>query len=119
VDESDTETVEREVYRTQSVVTITLLGEDGSFDDISGDGPIASFIKTHKPALMAYLDEHFRPLYNFDYTSLKPILARSKGGRLFQTQKHVIAACHAAFQHRKAVIQVGEPGIGKVRRMAA
>src|SRR5262249_21861198 len=39
VDESDDSKVEREVYKTQSVVTITLLGEDGSHDDLSGDGP--------------------------------------------------------------------------------
>jgi hypothetical protein len=39
----------------------------------------------------------------FDYTPLKPILARSKGGKLFQTQRHVIAACHTALQHRKSV----------------
>src|SRR6185295_14968122 len=34
VDESDASTVEREVFRTQSVVTITLLGHDGSIEDI-------------------------------------------------------------------------------------
>ncbi len=113
VDETDASTVEREVFRTQSVVTITLLGEDGSVDDISGDGPIANFIKTHKPKLMDYLDAHFAPLYTFDYSPLKPILARSKGGKLYQTQKHVIAACHEALQHRKSVILVGEPGVGK------
>src|SRR5205823_8104286 len=36
VDDTDSETVEREVFRTQSMVTITLLGEDGAVDDISG-----------------------------------------------------------------------------------
>ncbi len=113
VDESDTGTVEREVFRTQSVVTITLLGEEGSVDDISGDGPIANFIKTHKPTLMDHLDTHFAPLYAFDYAPLKPLLARSKGGKLYQTQRHVIAACHEALQHRKSVILVGEPGCGK------
>lgn len=113
VDDSDETTVEREVYRTQSVVTITLLGEDGSVDDISGDGPIANFIKTHKSALMDYLDEHFSPLYHFDYSPYKATLARSKRGKLFQTQKHVIAACATALQQRKSVILVGEPGVGK------
>ncbi len=113
IDETDEVTVEREVYRTQSSVTITLLGEDGTCDDISGDGPIANFIKTHKPALMAYLDEHFAPLYNFDYSPLKAVLAYAKQGKLYPTQKHVIAACHTALQYRKAVILVGEPGVGK------
>jgi hypothetical protein len=113
VDESNEKFVEREVYRTQSVVTISLLGDDGSVDDISGDGPIAGFIKTHKARLLAYLDEHFAPLYNFDYSALRPVLLRSKGGKLYKTQKHVVAACHTALQHRKSVILVGEPGVGK------
>src|SRR5258706_8505718 len=104
VDDSDATKVEREVFRTQSVVTITLLGEDGSVDDISGDGPIASFITTYKPQLMTYLDEHFAPLYNFDYTAVKPYVNYAKGGKLYGTQKHVVAACHAALQTRKSVI---------------
>jgi hypothetical protein len=113
VDDSDSSMVEREVYRTQSVITITLLGEDGSVDDISGDGPIAAFIKTHKQRLMAYLDDQFTPLYTFNHSHLNPVLSRSKGGRLYGTQRHVIAACHTALQHRQSVILVGEPGCGK------
>jgi hypothetical protein len=113
IDEDERCAAEREVYRTQSVVTITLLGEDGSVDDISGDAAIARFIKDHKPALLAYLDEHFAPLYNFDYSPLAEVLARPKRGKLYPTQKHVIAACWTALQYRKSVILVGEPGSGK------
>jgi hypothetical protein len=113
VDEENEHSVEKEVLRTQPVVTITLIDDQGQYTDMSGDEALVSFIQQHKPALMAYLDEHFKPLYNFDYTPLKPILARAKGGRLYNTQKHVIAACHTALQTRKGVILVGEPGSGK------
>jgi hypothetical protein len=113
VDEENERSVEKEVYRTQPVVTITLLDEQGQHSDLSGDVALVDFIQCHKPALLAYLDEHFKPLYTFDYTPLKPILARAKGGKLYPTQKHVIAACHTALQTRKSVIVVGEPGVGK------
>src|SRR5258706_6213684 len=104
VDDSDATKVEREVFRTQSVVTITLLGEDGNYDDISGDGPIANFIKTHKPQLMAYIDEHFKPLYDFNFEPLKSIVAHAKSGKLYSTSKHVICALPTALQHRQIVI---------------
>ncbi len=113
VDEENERSVEREVFRTQPVVTITLLDEQGEHSEVSGDAALVGFIQKHKPALMAYLDEHFKPLYAFDYSPLTPILARAKGGKLYNTQKHVIAACHAALQARKGVLLVGEPGTGK------
>lgn len=111
-DAADEETA-REVYHTCPRVTITLLSESGDVTDLSGDQALVDFIKAHKPALMAYLDAHFRPLYAFDYTALRPVLAYAKGGALFPTQKHVIAACHTALLQRREVILVGEPGSGK------
>src|SRR5581483_10946339 len=105
--------IDREVFRTQSVVTITLTGENGDYEEITGDAPIASFIKTHKIALLKYLDDNFAPMYNFDYSAYKTLLARSKRGKLYQTQRHVIAACLAALKSRRSVILVGEPGAGK------
>ncbi len=113
VDEENERSVEREVYRTQPVVTITLLDEHGEHTDLSGDAALVTFIQAHKAQLLAYLDTHFKPLYDFDFTPLKPVLARAKGGKLYNTQRHVIAACHAALQTRKGVLLVGEPGTGK------
>jgi hypothetical protein len=71
-------------------VTITLLSESGDVTDLSGDAALVDFIKTYKPILMNYLDEHFKPLYTFDYSSLKAVLAYPKRGKLYTTQKHVV-----------------------------
>jgi len=109
---SDEETA-REVFQTRPRVTITLLGEGGDVTDLSGDLALVEFIKAYKPILMQYLDEHFKPLYSFDYSALKPVLAYPKGGQLYPTQKHVIAACHTALMQRRGVILCGEPGVGK------
>jgi len=109
---SDEETA-REVFQTRPRVTITLLSASGEVTDLSGDSALVDFIKAYKPILMQYLDDHFRPLYGFDHTSLAPILSHAKGGKLFPTQKHVIAACHKALMERRGVILVGEPGSGK------
>lgn len=111
-DANDEETA-REVFQTRPRVTITLLSETGDVTDLSGDSALVDFIKAYKPVLMQYLDEHFKPLYGFDYSLLKPVLSYSKGGKLFSTQKHVIAACHTALLQRRGVILVGEPGSGK------
>jgi len=121
VDETDETTTEREVYRTRPQVTITLLDERGQITDMSGDAALVDFIGRHKSALLDYLDRHFTPLYNFNYGPLASILNRVRlnGHRLYETQKHVTAATYTALQQRKGVIVVGEPGVGKVRRMAA
>ncbi|MCC6976438.1 MAG: hypothetical protein IT322_20715 [Anaerolineae bacterium] len=111
-DAHDEETA-REVYQTRPRVTITLLSEAGDITDLSGDSALVDFIKAYKPILMGYLDEHFKPLYGFDYTPLKPTLSDAKNGKLFPTQKHVIAACHTALLQRRGVILCGEPGSGK------
>ncbi|MCC6975140.1 MAG: hypothetical protein IT322_14140, partial [Anaerolineae bacterium] len=111
-DSNDEETA-REVFQTRPRVTITLLSEGGDITDLSGDSALVDFIKAYKPILMEYLDEHFKPLYNFDYSALRPVLACSKNGSLFPTQKHVIAACHTTLLQRRGVILSGEPGSGK------
>jgi hypothetical protein len=111
-DGNDEETA-RQVFQTRPRVTITLLSESGDVTDLSGDSALVDFIKAYKPVLMQYLDEHFKPLYGFDYSHLKSTLAYPKGGKLYPTQKHVIAACHTALLERRGVILVGEPGTGK------
>jgi hypothetical protein len=103
----------REVFQTRPQVTITLLSEAGDVTDLSGDSALVDFIKAYKPVLMQYLDDHFKPLYGFDYSHLKRVLAYPKDGKLYPTQKHVIAACHTALLERRGVILVGEPGSGK------
>jgi len=115
IDDADETTTEREVYRTRPQVTITLLNQQGEITDMSGDAALVDFIGRHKTALLNYLDQHFTPLYDFDYGELAPILnrVRIKGNRLYETQKHVTAATYTALQHRKGVIVVGEPGVGK------
>jgi len=121
IDEEDETTVEREVYRTRPQVTITLLNEQGKITDMSGDAALVDFIGRYKTALLGYLDEHFKPLYNFDFGDLAPILnrVRIKGHPLYQTQKHVVASTYTALQQRKGVIIVGEPGCGKTAMGAA
>ncbi|NLF76702.1 MAG: SWF/SNF helicase family protein, partial [Chloroflexi bacterium] len=121
IDESDETTTEREVYRTRPQVTITLLNGQGEIADMSGDAALVDFIGRHKSALLEYLDQHFKPLYDFRYDHLAPLLnrVRIKGNPLYQTQRHVIAATYTALQHRKGVIVVGEPGVGKTALGAA
>ncbi|MCC7447123.1 MAG: hypothetical protein IT324_06890 [Anaerolineae bacterium] len=111
-DSSDEETA-REVFQTRPHVTITLLSASGDVTDLSGDAALVDFIKMHKPVLMNYLDEHFKPFYAFDYSPLKAVLAYPKRGKLYPTQKHVIAACYTALRERRGVILCGEPGVGK------
>jgi len=111
-DSNDEETA-REVFQTRPRVTITLLSEGGDITDLSGDSALVDFIKAYKPVLMGYLDEHFKPLYGFDYSPLQSTLGYAKNGKLFPTQKHVIAACHTALLQRRGVILSGEPGSGK------
>ena len=91
------------MYRTRPQVTITLLNEHGEITDMSGDAALVDFIGRHKSALLAYLDEHFSPLYNFDYGELAPILdrVRIKGNRLYDDAKtchrlHLHGACSSA-----------------------
>jgi hypothetical protein len=107
------QSTEREVYRTQPVVTITLLTQQGAVIDISGEQAMVEFIQQHRAALLAYIDHELEPLYHFDYSPIAPVLARSKGGRLYPVQRHVIAATYTALQHRRGVIMVGEMGTGK------
>jgi hypothetical protein len=114
VDEDDPSTTEREVYRTRPVVTITLLTEQGETIPMTGDAALVQFIGQYKAALLDYLEAHFKPLYNFDYSAVAPVLNRVRIGKgLFATQKHVIAAAHQALQTRKGIYLVGEPGVGK------
>lgn len=121
IDEADETTTEREVYRTRPQVTITLLNERGEVADMSGDAALVDFIGRHKSALLGYLDRHFTPLYDFDYGKLAPILNRVRlnGNTLYETQKHIVASTYTALQHRKGVIVVGEPGVGKTAIGAA
>jgi hypothetical protein len=109
------EEVEKQVYRTRQEVTITLLSERGEVKPLKGDAALVEFIQQYKPALLNYLETHFRPLYNFDYSPITPILKNVKIGKrgLFPTQKHVVAAVWTALQSRKGVYLVGEPGTGK------
>lgn len=114
INEDDPDTVEREVYRTRPVVTITLLTEQGEMLPMTGDAALVHFISEYKAALLNYLDTHFAPLYDFDYSPIAPVLNRVRIGKgLFTTQKHVIAAAYTALQHRKGIYLVGEPGAGK------
>lgn len=114
VNEDDPSTTEREVYRTRPVVTITLLTERGETIPMTGDAALVQFIGQYKAALLDYLETHFKPLYNFDYSTVAPVLNRVRIGKgLFTTQKHVIAAAHQALQIRKGIYLVGEPGVGK------
>jgi hypothetical protein len=112
-DESDEAQTERQVYQTRPVVTITLLTAGGTVIDASGDEAAVRFIQENRQALLAYIDREMEPLYQFDYSPLAPVLARSKGGRLYATQRHIVGACYAALQHQKSVIIAGEPGMGK------
>lgn len=112
-DESNEHTSEKEVYRTTPTTTITLLDERGTIRELSGDSAVVDFIQTHKRVLLDFLDRTYTPLYHFDYAPYAEALAYPKQGRLYETQKHVIAACATALQERKGVILVGTPGTGK------
>ncbi|MEP7288445.1 MAG: DUF6094 domain-containing protein [Chloroflexota bacterium] len=112
-DESNEHSAEKEVYRTQPTTTITLLDERGTIHELSGDGALVEFIQQHKPALLDYIDRTYTPLYTFDYTEYAGVMQYAKHGRLYETQRHVIAACATALKRRKGVILVGTPGTGK------
>ncbi|GIK64325.1 MAG: hypothetical protein BroJett018_21190 [Chloroflexota bacterium] len=114
INEDDPSITEREVYRTRPVVTITLLTERGEMLPMTGDAALVNFISDHKTALLNYLDTHFKPLYDFNYSPIAAVLNRVRIGKgLFTTQKHVIAAAYTALRQRKGIYLVGEPGVGK------
>jgi hypothetical protein len=114
-DGTEAGTVTREIFRTKPVTTITLITERGDVLPLVGDVALVDFIRRNKSLLMKYVDEHMKPLYDFNMGKLKPMLdrIRIKGRKLFQTQKHVIAACHRALEAKDAVLLVGEMGVGK------
>jgi len=115
INEDDPTTTEREVYRTRPVVTITLLTERGDAIPMTGDAALVEFIGQYKSALLDYLEAHFKPIYNFDYSKIAPVVDRVRLGSspLYATQKHVVGAAYEALQHRKGIYIVGEPGVGK------
>lgn len=107
--------IHREIFLTKPVTTITLLNEQGELKDISGDNALINFIQKHKPDLINWLEAELTPRYDFKLGALAPTLSklRLKGKALYPTQQHAIAACHRTLQVKKAVILVGEMGVGK------
>jgi ABC-type oligopeptide transport system ATPase subunit len=103
----------REHYQIVPRVSITLLYEDGSIEDITEDEALLKFIQAFQNDLLAYLEKNFNPLYKMDYHHLNKWLSVPKNGGLYDSQKHVIAAVNESFNHRKATILVGEMGVGK------
>lgn len=120
-DADSPESIHREIFITKPVTTITLLNEHGEMKDISGDSALVDFIQKHKPDLLTWLERELTPRYDFKLGALAPTLSklRLKGKPLYPTQQHAIAACHRTLQVKKAVILVGEMGVGKVRRTTA
>lgn len=104
----------RETIRAAPKTTTSLLYESGKLDRVEGDEPLLKFIRAYKPALLKYIEKHFKPLYDFTWDDhLRTILAYPFRGKLYDTQKHVIAATVKAFQSKRAVLLSGEPGSGK------
>ncbi len=108
----------RETIEHKAQVTITLLARDGKVTRIESHEKdrLVAFIKQHKKAFLAYLEEHSRPLYNFDHSRYAPVFDRVFRNRplpgrpvtgLFETQKHVVAAMLAALEKRRRVILQG------------
>ncbi len=112
-DETNEATAEKEVYRTTPTTTITLLDEHGIVRELSGDSAVVDFIQTYKRVFLDFIERTYTPLYHFNYAPYADVLKYPKRGRLYEMQKHVVAACAAALAERKGVILVGTPGTGK------
>ncbi len=114
----------RETFEHRAQVTITLLHRTGQITAIEGkEGDrLVSFIREHQAAFLDYLDQHSRPVYDFNYAHLDEVFARVFRNRklpgrpvtgLFETQKHLVAACYATLMQRKSVIVSADMGTGK------
>ncbi len=114
----------RETFEHRAQVTITLLHRTGQITAIEGkEGDrLVSFIREHQAAFLDYLDQHSRPVYDFDYRHLGDVFARVFRNRklpgrpvtgLFETQKHMVAASFATLMQRKSIIVSADMGTGK------
>jgi hypothetical protein len=114
----------RETFEHRAQVTITLLHRTGKITVIEGkdSAQLVSFINKHQGAFLEYLDQHSRPVYDFDYSHLNDVFARVFRNRklpgrpmtgLFETQRHVTAAAYATLMQRKSVVLVSDMGTGK------
>jgi hypothetical protein len=115
----DTEetSTDKEVYRTRPRTILTAITPTGAIKRLDDDSAVVGFIQDHKTQLLAYMDTHFKPAYQFQPDSAIVALinqVRVKGQfELWETQKHVIAAAYEGLKHKRGMYLVGEPGIGK------
>lgn len=118
--ESDPNDPERQVKKTticlKPITTMTLLAGDGTLVEMDGDDALLDFITQNKQALASYLNNKFRPAYQFDMNGIGRFLnrVRLKGKYpLYTAQKHVIAAITKGFEQRDSILLSGMMGTGK------
>jgi hypothetical protein len=118
--EGDPDNIEKRITKTTMRLTpkttINLLTREGTHIELSGDQAILNFIKTNRDTLMAYLNQRFTALYQFDFNGLGPMLNRLRlNGRyeLYLPQKHIVGAITKGFEHRDGILLVGQMGVGK------
>ncbi len=114
VEEHSTDT---DTFRTRPRTTLTTLTPAGNVQRLDHDAAVIDFIQTYKTQLLAHMDRHFQPVYQFQPDKHIVDLVnrvRVKGRhQLWDTQKHVIAAAYEGLKHKRGLYLVGEPGIGK------
>ena len=110
------QTVTKTTIRMKPTTTLTLLAEDGTVVSLDGDEALLDFITRNRQALADYLNQHFSPMYQFDFNGLGQQLdtVRLKGRYpLYTAQKHVIGAITRGFEQRDSILLVGQMGTGK------
>lgn len=108
--------IKKTTIRLNPSTILTLLAEDGTIIEMSGDDALLNFIVQNKRALGDYLNNKFNPVYQFDMNGMQGFLnqIRLKGKYpLYTAQKHVIAAITKGFEHRKGILLSGQMGVGK------
>lgn len=108
--------IKKTTIRLKPVTLLTLLAEDGTVVEMSGDEALLGFITSNKESLVRYLNNKFTPAYQFDMNGLARWLdrIRLKGKYpLYSAQKHVIAAVTKGLEKRDSLLLVGQMGTGK------
>jgi superfamily II DNA or RNA helicase len=108
--------IKKTTIRLKPTTTLTLLAQDGMVVEMEGDEALLGFITANKRALTNYLNQKFKPMYEFDFAGIGRWLERIRlKGKypMYTAQKHVVGATVRGFQSRDSILLVGSMGTGK------
>jgi hypothetical protein len=62
--------IKKTTIRLKPTTKLTLLSGDGTLVEMEGDDALLNFIPTNRKALVAYLNDRFTPMYEFDFANI-------------------------------------------------